>query len=103
MRLGGEARKGCALTRALWHWGCGLWCWEARGGSTWPHPMAHEAQPHQSDQHQLVEKERRDHSKTPSYRWRNEGMLLGFQTVGISRTLEVHGPGIGKRIGPRLQ
>jgi hypothetical protein len=27
--------------------------------------MEHDAQPHQGDQHQLVEKERRDHSKTP--------------------------------------
>jgi hypothetical protein len=26
MWLGGEARKGFALTMALWHWGCGLWC-----------------------------------------------------------------------------
>ena len=63
--------------------------WEARGGSTWPPRMAHEAQPYQSDQHQLVEKERRDHSNTPAYRWRHEGIVLGFQTVGISRKLEV--------------
>src|SRR5215468_6774429 len=27
MRLGGEARKGAALTRTLWHWRCGLWWW----------------------------------------------------------------------------
>ena len=54
--------------------------------------MAHEAQPHKSDQHQLVEKESRDHSTPPpAYRWGNEGILLGFQTVGISRKLEVHG------------
>src|SRR5262249_43238705 len=57
MRLGGEARKGFALTLVLWHWRSRLWCWEARGRSTWPHPMAREAQPTQSDQHQLVEKE----------------------------------------------
>jgi hypothetical protein len=76
---------------ALWHWGCGLWCWRARGGAARPHPMEHEAQPHKSDQHQLGEKEIRDHGKTPSYRWRNEGILPGFQTVGISRKLEVHG------------
>ena len=23
---------------ALWHWGCGLWCWRVRGGVAWPHP-----------------------------------------------------------------
>jgi len=68
MWLGGEARKGFALTLALWHWGCGLWCWRARGGVAWPRPLEHEAQPHQSDQHQLVEKEMRDHDKTPSDR-----------------------------------
>jgi RNA-directed DNA polymerase len=52
--------------------------------------MEHEAQPHQSDQHQLVEKEIRDHGKTPSCKSRNEGILPGFQTTGISRRLEVH-------------
>ena len=31
-----------------------------------------------------------DHGKTPSSRWRNEGILPGFQAVGISRRLEVH-------------
>ena len=91
-RLCGEARKGCGLMMALWHWGRGLWCWQARGGAARPHPMEHEAQPHKSDQHQLVEKEIRDHGKPPSYRWRNEGILPGFQAVGISRSLEVHNP-----------
>src|SRR5262249_26559649 len=51
--------------------------------------MEHEAQPHQGDQHQLVKKEMGDHGKTPSSRWRNEGILPGFQAVGISRRLEV--------------
>src|SRR4029450_6873728 len=74
------------------HWGCELWCRRARGGAARPHPMEHVAQPHKSDQHQLVEKETRDHGKSPSYRWRNEDILPGLQTVGISRTLEVHGP-----------
>jgi hypothetical protein len=93
VRLCGEARNGCGLTMALWHWGCGLWCWRARGsGVAWPRPLEHDAQPHKSDQHQLVEKEIGDHGKTPSYRWRNEGILPGFQTVGISRKLEVHDP-----------
>ena len=34
----------------------------------------------------------RYHGKTPSYRWRNEGILPGFQVAGISRRLEVHDP-----------
>src|SRR5712691_3553924 len=54
--------------------------------------MEHDAQPHQGYQHQLVKKEMGDHGKTPSSRWRNEGILPGFQAVGISRRLEVHDP-----------
>jgi hypothetical protein len=66
VRLGGQARKGLGHTVALWHWGCGLRWRRARdGGVTRPHPMEHNAQPHQGDQPQLVEKERRDHGKTP--------------------------------------
>jgi len=34
----------------------------------------------------------RDHGKIPSHRWSNEGILPGFQTVGISRKLEVQDP-----------
>ena len=30
------------------------------------------------------------HGKTPSYRWRNEGIVPGFKTVRISRRLEGH-------------
>ena len=52
--------------------------------------MEHQAQPHKSDQHQLVEKEMGYHGKTLSYKCSNEGILAGFQTVGISRRLEVH-------------
>ena len=52
--------------------------------------MEHEAQPYQGDQHQLVEKEMGYHGKTPSYKCSNEDILPGFQTVGISRRLEVH-------------
>ena len=92
MRLFSVACKGLALTMALWHWGCGLWCRRTRGGVAWPRPMEHEAQLHQSDQHQLGEKEIRDHGKTPSYKWSNEGILPGLQTVGISRRPEVHDP-----------
>ena len=53
--------------------------------------MEHEAQPHQGDQPQLVEKEFGDHGKTPACKCRNEVILPGFQTTGISRRLEVHG------------
>src|SRR5882724_8416047 len=92
MRLCGEPRKGCGRTMALWPWGCGLGCRRARGGVAWPRPMEHDAQPYQGDQHQLVEKEMRYHGKTLSYKCSNEGILPGFQTVGISRRLEVHDP-----------
>src|SRR5215831_12662659 len=90
MGLVGKARKGFGLTLALWPWGGGLWCHRARRGSTGPHPMEHEVQPHQGDQHQLVEKEIGDHGNTPSYKCSNEGIVPGFQTTGISRRLEVH-------------
>src|SRR5438093_710542 len=64
--LGGEARKGCDLTIALWHWGRRLWGRRAHGGGVaGPRPMEHEAQPHKRDQHQLVENERKYHGKTP--------------------------------------
>jgi hypothetical protein len=42
------------------------------------------------DQHQLIEKERRDHGKTPSNKSRNEDILSGFQAPGMSHRLEVH-------------
>jgi hypothetical protein len=65
VRLGGEAFKGCGLTVALGRWGCGVRCRRARsGGVAGPRPLEHEAQPHQGDQHQLIEKEIRDHGKT---------------------------------------
>src|SRR5262245_36512829 len=89
MRFVGEARKGQTLTLALGLWGCGLWGWRARGGGAWPPPMEHEAQPHQGDQYQLIEKEVGDHGKIPSYRWRNEGIVPGFAGYRISRKLEV--------------
>src|SRR5712691_8914657 len=69
VRLFGEARKGFRLAAALWQWGYGQGYRRARnGGIAWPYPMEHDAQPHQGDQHQLVEKEIRDYGKTPSYR-----------------------------------
>src|SRR6266851_9126399 len=79
VRLLGESHKRFGLAAALWQWGCGLRCCRAHGGGVaWPRPLEHEAQPHQSDQDQVVKKERGDHGKTPSYRWRNEGILPGF-------------------------
>ena len=63
---------------ALWHWGCGLWCWRACGGVARPRPMEHDAQPYECDQRKLVEEKMRDHGNPP-YRWRNEGILPGFR------------------------
>src|SRR4029450_821395 len=60
------------------------------GGVAGPRPMEHEPQPEKSHQHQLVEKERGNHGKTPSYRWRDERIVPGFQVAGISRRLAVH-------------
>src|SRR5262245_8324617 len=54
--------------------------------------MEHDTQPHQGDQHQLVEKEMRNHGKTPSYRWKNESILPDLSGCRISRTLQVHDP-----------
>jgi len=66
VRLGGEARKGGGLMRALWPWAWGLRCRRPyRSRIAWPHPMKHDAQPHQRDQHQLIEKEMGDHGTTP--------------------------------------
>src|SRR5262252_4254684 len=91
MRLGGEARKRCGLTVALRPWAWGLRCRRRhRGGVAGPRPLEHEAQPHQGDQHQLVKQEMGNHGTTPSDRWSNEGIVPGFQTAGISRSLEVH-------------
>src|SRR6266705_1690387 len=93
MRLGGEARKGGGRTVALGPWAWGLRCRRTHdGGGAGPRPLEHEAQPHQGDQHQLIEKEMGDHGKTPSYRWKNEGILPGFSGCRISRRLEGYDP-----------
>src|SRR5262249_35412074 len=92
VRLFDEAFKGFGRTVALWLWGCGVQCRRARGGVAGPRPLEHEAQPHQGDQHQLVEKEMRYHGKTSSYTCCNEGIVPGFQVVGICRRLEGHDP-----------
>jgi hypothetical protein len=86
VRLAGETGKGFRRAAAL----TPGWCRVHGGTVTWPRPLEHKAQPHKSDQHHLGEKENRDHDKTPSYRWRNEGILPDFQTVGISRRLAGH-------------
>jgi hypothetical protein len=86
--LGGEARKGCELTMALWSWGWGLRCHRARGsGVAGPRPMEHDPQPHQGDQQQLVEEEVGDQGKPPSHRWSNEGILPASVGYRISRRL----------------
>src|SRR6266478_4475867 len=59
--LAGEARKGWGLTVALGQWAWGLRYRRTHGGGVaGPRPMEHDAQPHQGDQHQLIEKEIRD-------------------------------------------
>ena len=65
-RFLGEARKGFGLTLALGQWAWGLRCRRTHGGGVaGPRPMEHDAQPHQSDQHQLVKKEMRNHGNPP--------------------------------------
>src|SRR5262245_33670906 len=49
--------------------------------------MEYDTQPPQSDSHQLVVKEMGEHGTIPSCRWSNEGIVPGFQPVGISRRL----------------
>src|SRR5439155_6865279 len=67
--LAGEARKGWGLTVVLWQWARGLRCHRTHGGGVaGPRPMEHDAQLHQGDQHQLVEKKMRYHGQTPSYK-----------------------------------
>ena len=51
--------------------------------------MEQEAQPHKSDQHELGEKRAGTMAK-PLIQVKNKGILPGFQTVGMSRKLEVH-------------
>src|SRR5262245_34252150 len=46
--------------------------------------MEQEAQPHQSDQPQLVEKEMGDHGKPLSYRWCKRGILPDFQAAELA-------------------
>jgi hypothetical protein len=41
--------------------------------------MEHDAQPHQSDEHQLVEKEIGDHGKTPHTRAEMKAFYLVFR------------------------
>src|SRR5215471_1121080 len=93
MRLGGEARKGGGLTAALGPWAWGLRCCRTPGGEVaGPRPLEHEAQPYECDQRELVEKQMRDHGKTPSYTCCNESILPGLSGCGISRRLRVHDP-----------
>src|SRR5262245_42470672 len=90
MRLGGEARKGFRLTMAVGPWGCGLQGRRARGRVAGPCPLEQEAQPHQGDQSQLVEKEMGDHGKTPLLQVVKEGYSTRISCCRISRRLGVH-------------
>src|SRR5262245_49507341 len=93
VRLGGEACKGCGLTRALWPWGWRLRCGRTPGGEVaGPRPLEHDAQPDECDQRELVEKQMRDHGKTPSCACCNESILPGLSGCGISRKLQVQDP-----------
>jgi len=67
-RFVGESCKGLGLTRALGPWRWGLRCRRAHGGVAGPRPVEHDAQPRQSDQHQLIEKEIGNHGKILSYK-----------------------------------
>ena len=83
VRLGGEAHKGCGLAAPLASgWRGWRWCRLRSDTVAWPRPLEHEAQPHEGDQHQLIEKEIRDHGNTPSYKCRNEGIVPGFSDGG---------------------
>src|SRR5262249_31798584 len=89
--LGGEARKGFRLTAALGPWAWGLRGCRTPGGEVaGPRPLEHEAQPYEGDQRELVEKQMRDHGKTPSYTGCNESILPGLSGCRISRRLRVH-------------
>src|SRR5712664_3307477 len=93
VRFGDEAHKGCGLAAALAPgWRGWRRCQLRRDTVTGPRPMEHEAQPYEGDQHQLIEKYVRYLGKIPSYKCGNEGILPGFQTAGISRTVRVHDP-----------
>src|SRR6266567_1119502 len=88
--LAGEPRKRLRVAGALARRQRLGWPLISCGAIAWPRPLEHDAQPHQSDQHQLVEKEMRYHGKTPSYRWSNEGILPGLSGCRISRRIQVH-------------
>ena len=96
--LGGEAHKRLGLTVALGHGGWQLRCRGARGGGVArPCSLEHEPQPEKRKQHQLREKECGNHGTTPSNKWRNEGIVSGFQVAGISRRIQVQDQYIWRR------
>ena len=64
----GQPCKRCRVVGALagWH---GLRLGQATGGGgVRPQPAEHEEQPHQSNQHEFIEKQGRDHDHAPSNR-----------------------------------
>src|SRR5467141_4844968 len=66
----GEARKRLRVAGALARWRQRLgWSLIPCGTRVWPSIMQHDAEPEESEEHQLVEKEVRYHGKAPSHRW----------------------------------
>ena len=67
--LTGEPGKRLGDLRAFSGWWDRLRCCQALcSGLRWPEPMEHQAQPHEGDQHQLIEKEVGYHGKAPSHK-----------------------------------
>src|SRR5713101_2537232 len=66
----GEARKRLRVAGTLARWRQRLrWPLIPCGAIAWPRIMQHDAEPEESQEHQLVEKEVGYHGKAPSHRW----------------------------------
>jgi len=69
-RLAGEARKRLRVAGTLARRRQRLgWLLIPSGTFVWPGIMQHDAEPEESQEHQLVEKEVGYHGKAPSHRW----------------------------------
>src|SRR5262249_54224982 len=68
--LAGKARKRLRVAGALARWRQRLrWPLLLSGTLVWPGIMQHDAEPEESQEHQLVEKEVGYHGTAPSHRW----------------------------------
>ena len=56
----------------------------------WPSHVQHDAEPQESQQHQLVEHMVRYHDKAPLTEMVKGGILPGFRAIGMTRKLKVH-------------